>query len=189
MKTVSKEQEVASLLEKFSRSKGMVFTDFRGLTAPEMVALRRALSQNGLEYRVVKNTLAAIAAKQAGISVDSFLDGPTGIVFSYADPISVMRLAVELARRFERQGRSLKIKGGLVEGQTVGPEEVKQLAQLPTRHELLGQLAGALQAPISNLVFVLNALIREFVLVLDEIVKKKQEIQTSTNTQSEGGGN
>lgn len=171
MKTASKEQEVALLLEKFSKSKGMVFTDFRGLTAPEMVALRRELSQNGLEYKVVKNTLASIAAKQAGISVDSFLGGPTGIVFSYADPISVMRLVVELARRFEKY----KIRGGLVEGQTVGPEEVKQLAQLPTRPELLGQLAVALQAPISNLVFVLNGLIREFVLVLDEIVKKKSE--------------
>lgn len=173
MKTASKEQEVALLLDKFSRSKGMVFTDFRGLTAPEMVALRRELSQNGLEYRVVKNTLAAIAAKQAGISVDSFLGGPTGIVFSYTDPVLVMRLAVELARRFERQGRRLNIRGGLVEGHMVGPEEVRELAQLPTRPELLGQLVGALQAPISNLVLLLNGLIGEFVLALDEIVKKR----------------
>ena len=180
MKTTSKEQEVALLLDKFSKSRGMVFTDFRGLTAPEMVALRGELSKNGLEYRVVKNTLAAIAAKQVGIALDAFLDGPTGIAFSYADPVLVMRLADELSRRFEKY----KIKGGLFEGQTVGAEEVKRLAQLPTRPELLGQLVAAVQAPIYGLVFVLNALIGEFVLVLDEIAKKKQETST---TQTEGG--
>lgn len=171
MKAISKEQEVALLLDKFRRSQGMVFTDFRGLSAPEMVALRRELSQKGLEYRVVKNRLAAIAAKQAGISVDSFLDGPTGIAFSYGDPILAMKLVVELARRFERY----KIKGGLLEGQAVSAEEVKRLAQLPTRPELLWQLVGALRAPIYNLVSVLEGLIREFVLVLDEIAKKKEE--------------
>lgn len=171
MKTVSKEKEVALLLEKFSKSKGIVFTDFRGLSAPQMVTLRRELSQKGLEYRVVKNRLAAIAAKRAGMSVDSFLDGPTGITFSYWDPILAMKLSVELASRFERY----KIKGGLLEGQAVSAEEVKRLAQLPTRPELLGQLVGALQAPIYNLVSVLEGLVRELVLVLDEIVKKKEE--------------
>lgn len=171
MKKVSKEQEVALLLDKFSKAKGMVFTGFRGLTAPEMVALRGELARNGLEYRVVKNTLAAIAAKQVGIQIEGFLEGPSGILFGYADAVLPFRLALALSKKYERY----KLKGGLMDGRAIGAEEVKQLALLPSREDLLRQLAGAMQAPISRWLWCLKAPMNQLAVLLTQLQKKNQK--------------
>ncbi|MCS7197741.1 MAG: 50S ribosomal protein L10 [Candidatus Bipolaricaulota bacterium] len=169
MPTAEKEQTVALLEERLRRSKGIVFTDFHGLTASDMVELRRELRKHGLEYRVVQNTLARLAAERVGIKELS-LRGPTGLCISYDDPALAFKVSWELTKRFEKY----KIKGGIMEGVLVSAQEVEQLANLPSRQELLAMLVNAFQAPIQQVASVLSALLRDFVSVLDEIRKKRE---------------
>ncbi len=166
-----KVQAVEKLAERFRRAQALVFTDFRGLSAPEMVDLRRELKKNGLEYKVVKNRLAKLAAEKVGLTIDPLLEGPTGICFGYDDPALAFKICAQLAKQFEHY----TIKGGLIEGQLVDAQEALELAKLPTRQELLAQLAGALQGPIQALALTLNGLLRQLVVVLHEVAKVKPE--------------
>lgn len=171
MPTAEKEQIVSFLEERFRRSKAIVFSDFHGLTASEMVELRREVRKHGLEYRVVQNTLARIAAERVGIKeTEQYLRGPTGLCISYDDPALAFKISKELTKKFEKY----KIKGGIMEGVLVGPQEAEQLANLPSRHELLAMLVNTLQAPIQQLAGVLSAVLRNLVSVLDEIRKKRE---------------
>jgi len=171
MPTAEKERMLEELEERFKRSKALVFTGFRGLTANEMVELRRELRKANVEYKVIKNRLAKLAAQRVGLEIDPLLDGPTGICFGYDDPAVAFKVAVELAKRFEKY----EIRGGISEGQLVDAEGAKELASLPSREELLARLAGAFQGPIQGLAGVLHALIRDLVIVLNEVAKVKPE--------------
>ncbi len=171
-----KEQEVALLEELFRGSKALVFTNFHGLNAQEMVELRRLFREHNLRYRVVKNTLARIAAQRVGLQLDEFLVGPTGIAFGDTDPTLPFKLAVEAAKKF----KSYKIKGGLIEGELVGPDKVEYLAKLPSREELIAQLAYLLNAPLQRLVRDLKGIINKLVIALDEVRKKKESGELPT---------
>lgn len=170
MPTPKKEQELALLEERFQRSKALVFTDFRGLTAQEMVELRRLFRKNDLEYRVVKNTLARLAAQRTGLPVEPFLVGPTGVLFSYADAVLPFKIALEVAKRYKQYG----IKGGLLEGQVIQASEAAKIATLPSREELLAKLAFVLQAPIQKLARDLRMIIARLAIALDEVRKQKE---------------
>ena len=184
MPTAEKERMLEELEERFKRSKALVFTGFRGLTANEMVELRRELRKANLEYKVIKNRLAKLAAQRAGLEIDPLLDGPTGICFGYDDPALAFKVAVELAKRFEKY----EIRGGISEGELVDAEGAKELASLPSREELLARLAGAFQGPIQGFAGVLNALLRELVIVLNEVAKVKPETAAAeAQTQAPAG--
>jgi large subunit ribosomal protein L10 len=166
-----KEQAVSVLEERLKKSKALVFTDFHGLSASEMVELRRELRQHGLEYRVVKNSVARLATERLGIKdTDSYFRGPTGLCIGYDDPVLAFKISHALTKKFERY----KIKGGVLEGVVVSAAEAEQLANLPSRHELLAMLVNTMQAPIQQLASVLQAVIRDFVSVLDEVRKKRE---------------
>lgn len=169
MPTPEKEREVALLEDKFQRCRAMVFTDFRGLSAQEMVELRRLFRKNDLEYRVIKNTLARLAAQRVGLEVDRFLEGPTGVLIGYKDGVLPFKLALEVAKRFKEYG----IKGGLIEGEVVEAAEAARIAQLPSQEELLAKLASVLQAPIQKLALDLKAIINRLAIALNEVRKKK----------------
>lgn len=171
MPTVEKERQVEELEERFKRAQALVLTDFRGLSANEMVELRRELRGAHLEYRVVKNRLAKLAAQRAGLELDELLAGPTGICFGYDDPALAFKLSVAAAKKFEHY----VIKGGVSEGELVDAREVEELAKLPSREELLTRLAAAFQGPIVALAAVLSALVRDLVVVLNEVAKAKPE--------------
>lgn len=181
MPTLKKEQELALLEDKFQRSKALVFTDFRGLNAQEMVELRRLFRKSDLEYRVVKNTLARLAAERTGLAVQQFLVGPTGVLIGYSDGVLPFKLATEVAKRYKRYA----IKGGLLEGRIVQPAEAAQIAALPSREELLTRLAFVLQAPIQKLASDLSGIIRRLAMALEAVRREREKAEAQAASQAE----
>jgi large subunit ribosomal protein L10 len=144
---------VAELAETFRESAGAVLTEYRGLTVKQLQDLRRALGENA-NYAVVKNTLTQIAARDAGVEgFDDLLTGPTAIAFINGDVVE----AAKGLRDFAKANPSLVIKGGLFEGKTLDAAEIAKLADLESREVLLGKLAGAMLASLSQAVYLLNA--------------------------------
>jgi len=170
MPTVKKEQEVALLEEKLKSATGFVFTDYAGLSANEMYELRRELHQSGVEYRVIKNRLVRLAADHAEMDVEGLVEGPTGICFGFDDPAVPFKVANRLSKKF----KPYKLYGGYFEGQKVVAEDVSRLANLPTREEALGRLAGTLQAPVQKLAATLAGTIRNLAVVLKEVSTTKE---------------
>ena len=124
-----------------------VLTEYRGLTVSELAALRAELRKSDAEYKVVKNTLARIAAREAGFDVpDELLTGPTAVTFCAGDPVAVAKVL----RAFAREHPALIVKGGLLEGRLLSAEETTKLADLESREELLARLAGLLQAVLAQ---------------------------------------
>ncbi|MDO8685204.1 MAG: 50S ribosomal protein L10 [Clostridiales bacterium] len=167
-----KKEVVASLLEKIKSARSIVLADYRGLTVAQDTELRNALRKAGIEYKVVKNTLTALASKQAGISgLEEYLKGPTAIAMSNVDPVAPAKVMMEYAKKFEK----LNLKGGVVEGKVVNVDGVKDLSELPPREVLIARVLGAFNAPISGFVNVLNGNIRGLVIALNAIAEKKAE--------------
>jgi large subunit ribosomal protein L10 len=159
-------------LEKHLRASPVVIlTDYRGLTVDEIGALRGRLREADVEYRVAKNTLLAIAAERCGYTgLVQFLKGPTAVVFGRDDPGVPARLLQE----FIRQYRKLEIKGGVVSGEAVNADEVRLLATLPSRAELLARAIGLIQAPLRAVAVVLSGPARGLVTALDALRAKRE---------------
>jgi large subunit ribosomal protein L10 len=155
MPTQQKVEQVELLTDKLRRAKAAVLTDYRGLTVAQIQDLRGRLRGADVEYRVVKNTLARRAAVEAGHEeFQASLAGPVAIAFSYED----LGAPVRLLQEYVRQTRlAVNIVGGLVEGRVMGPEQVRQLADLPSREVLISQLLGTIQSPITTLATALNS--------------------------------
>jgi len=167
-----KQEMVTALAERLRRSRTVYVTDFTGLDVAKLTQLRRRLRQAGVEYVVVKNTLALRALGDAQVSgLEPHLAGPTGLALAGTDPGPAAKVLAEFAKEFER----LAIKAGLVNGRAVTPDQVKRLAALPTRNELLAQLGGALQAPMAGVVGALNGLLMNMVGVLEGLRAKRAE--------------
>ena len=148
-----KAADVAELVESFQESAGAVLTEYRGLTVKQLQELRRSLGENA-HYAVVKNTLAKLAAKDAGIDgFEDLLTGPTAIAFIKGDVVE----AAKGLRDFAKANPTLVIKGGVLDGRPLDAKEVAKLADLESREVLLGKLAGAMLASLSQAVYLLNA--------------------------------
>ena len=144
---------VAEIVDSFNESTGAVLTEYRGLTVKQLQDLRRALGENA-NYAVVKNTLTKIAAKQAGVDgVDDLLNGPTAIAFINGDLVE----AAKGLRDFAKANPALVIKGGYLDGASVDAAQIAKMADLESREVLLGKLAGAMLASLSQAVYLLNA--------------------------------
>ena len=167
-----KVEQVDVLTEKLKKAKVAVLTDYRGLTVSQMQELRGKLRTGNVEYRVVKNTLARRAADAAGYkALESELKGPIAIAFGYED----LSLPPRLINEFVRTTRlKLEVVGGLVEGRVFNRDQVKQLADLPSRDVLLAQLLGTLQSPVGQLVGIMQTPLQQLMGVL-EAYKSKLE--------------
>ena len=173
MPTQAKIDEVARLKDRFEKAVSIVLADYRGLTANEMVELREKFTKEGLEYHVVKDTLAKIAAREAGIEgLDGLFEGPIGVAFGYEDPAVAFKLSEECRKKYTPK---YELRGGLFEGVLVAESEVKRYATLPSREELLAKLAMLLQSPMRALAFMLQAKIRELAIVLNEVRKQREQ--------------
>ena len=174
MPTQAKIEEVARLKEVFEKAASLVLADYRGLTANEMVALREKFTQQGLEYRIVKDTLARIAARDAGLA-EGFADlfsGPIGVAVGYDDPVLTFKLSEDCRKEYTPK---YELKGGLFEGTLVMEDEVKRYATLLSREELLAKLAMLLQSPMRALAVMLSGKIRELAILLGEVKKQREQ--------------
>jgi large subunit ribosomal protein L10 len=160
-----KVRQVDLLTDKLSKAKVAVLTDYRGLTVAQMEDLRSRLRTADVEFRVVKNTMARRAAAESGNeALESELKGPIAIAFGYDDLGTPAKLLADFVRTTRLK---LDIVGGLVEGRVFGPEQIRQLADLPPREALLAQLLGTLQSPIAQLVGAVQAPVQELVGLLE----------------------
>lgn len=172
MNRTDKEALVADLVEELNQAHSLYLTDFTGLTVKSMTELRRRLWGAGLRFRVVKNTLAERAFKEAEVSgMDDLLAGPTGFVVVREDPVQAAKVLADF--RKENEDRPA-IKAGMVEGRRVTADEIKRLATVPSRPELLGQLALAMQAPIQGLLGCLNAALVEFAGLVEALRQERE---------------
>ena len=162
---------VAELVESFQESAGAVLTEYRGLSVKQLQELRRALGENA-NYAVVKNTLTKIAATEAGVEgFDDLLTGPTAIAFIQGDVVE----AAKGLRDFAKANPSLVIKGGVLEGKPLDATEIAKLADLESREVLLGKLAGAMLASLSQAVYLLNAPLAQAARLAGALQAKAEE--------------
>ena len=164
--------KVAELKDLLSSSKGAVLVDYCGLTVAEDTELRSKMREAGVKYMVAKNTFIRIAAKESGIEgLDAYLEHNTAVAFSAEDPVAPAKILND----FSKDHKALEIKAGILDGKVIALDEVKALAELPSREELLAKLVGSMQAPISGLVNVLQGTIRNFVYTLEAVRQKKEQ--------------
>jgi large subunit ribosomal protein L10 len=155
MSRADKAAAVAELKNAFESSSGAMLTEYRGLTVAQLSELRRSLGDNA-RFAVVKNTLTKIAAKEAGVAdeLQQLLQGPSAIAFVGGDVVE----AAKGLRDFAKANPALVIKGGVVDGKPMTPDEITKLASLESREVLLAKLAGAMKASMGNAAAVFNAL-------------------------------
>ena len=166
-----KEATVAELTDEFRTSGGAVLTEYRGLTVKQLQDLRRALGENA-SYAVVKNTLTKLAAKDAGVEgFDDLLVGPTAIAFIKGDAVE----AAKSLRDFARDNSPLVIKGGILDGKPLTVAEIAKTADLESREALLGKLAGALLASLTNAVNLFNAPLSQAAHLMGALQEKAEQ--------------
>lgn len=162
---------VEELVEQLGQAKGAVLTDYKGINVNKLTDLRGQLRKEGVEFKVVKNTLAKRAASELGIEdLNSHLEGPTAIAFSLEDPVAPAKAVAS----FIKANKMLAIKAGLVEGKVISMAGVQALADLPPREILIAQVVGAVAAPLSGFVNVLQGPIRKLTYAL-EAIRQQQE--------------
>ena len=151
-----KKQIVAGLTEQLRNAVSGVFVDYCGLTVEQDTQLRNKLREAGVEYKVVKNTLTRLAADAVGFNeLDPILNGPTALAVSMTDEVAPAKVLADFAKDNEK----LELKSGFLDGRVISLDEVKTLAATPNRDTLIAKIMGSLNAPVSNLVRTLQALV------------------------------
>ena len=162
---------VEEMRDKFRDSNAAVVTEYTGLTVAQLKQLRRSLGENA-QYRVVKNTLTKIAAKEAGITtLDDLFAGSSAVAFVTGDPVE----AAKGLRDFAKENPNLVIKGGVLDGKAMSADEIKKLADLESREVLLAKLAGAFKGKQTQTAQVLQALPSKLVRTVDALRAKQDE--------------
>lgn len=152
---VKKEAKVAEIKEKLEKAQGVVLAGYQGLTVEEDTKLRKTLREAGVEYKVYKNNLVILAAKELGIKgLEQYLEGPVSIAFGYEDATAPARVL----HTFAKDHKKLELKAGLVEGALYNKEEIQQIATIPSKEVLIAKLLGSFKAPLSNLAYLVNAI-------------------------------
>jgi len=167
-----KQEMVTTLAAQVAKSQTIYVTDFTGLNVAHITDLRRRLRAVGVEYVVVKNTLARRALTEKQLKdggLESFLAGPTALVLAGADPVGAAKVLSDFAKEFEKPA----IKVGLVVGKPVTQSQVKSLAALPAKAQLLAQVGGAFQAPMAGFLGVLNGVLYALVGALEALKTKR----------------
>jgi len=150
-----KEAKVLAIKEKFEKAQGIVFSKYQGLTVEEDTELRKQLRDAGIEYRVFKNTLTTLAAKECGFEeATSIIDGPISVSFGYEDATAPARIL----KNFAGKHKKLELKGGIIDGKVYDAQTIEQIASIPSKDVLIAKLLGSFKAPLSSFVYLLNAI-------------------------------
>ncbi len=166
----SKVDAIQELKDEFSQVEDFIFADYRGLTVEQITELRGKLREEGATFKVVKNRFAKIALQELGRpDVSDKLVGPTAIALSGADSGPVAKILLEFAK-----DAPLEVKGGLVAGDVYDIAQVEAFSKLPTKPELIAKLMGTLNAPVQNMVYLLNAVPETFVRTLQAVADSKK---------------
>ncbi len=172
MKRAEKVKFVSELHEKLKKAKASFLVDYKGLDVAAMTKLRKRLRETNTELRVVKNRLLKLASKDTHTELlQDAMRGPTAIAMTYSDDVVA---AAKVLVDFSKENENLKIKKGQVTGKVVELDKIRQLAELPSRDQLLAQALGAMKAVPASLVRVLSAVIVNFLAVLKAIEEKKK---------------
>ena len=169
MKRTDKEQLVVELKEKIGGAQALYYTDFTGLNVKRMTELRRRLRKANVEYVVIKNTLALRAVNESGL-VGERLKGPTGLVMA-KDAVGAAKVLTDFAKENDQRPT---VKGGLLDGTSIDAAQVKRLAAMPSRDQMLAELAAGLQSPLGAFVGALSGLLMTFVGALDALKTQRE---------------
>ena len=169
MKRAEKEQLVTELRDKLTTAQSLYYTDFTGLNVKRMTELRRRLKRAGVDYVVIKNTLALRAVNESGL-VGETLKGPTGLVVG-KDPVAAARVLTEFAKEFEDKPA---MKGGMLQGKAINNAQLKRMASLPSREQMLADLAAGMQSPMAAFAGALNGLFYMFAGALDALKSQRE---------------
>lgn len=170
MPTAKKAQTIDELVDNLGRSQLTIVADYRGLTVSDLEGLRGTLRPLDAEFKVAKNTLTTIAAKQVGIDgMVDVLSGPTALVLAYGDIVAVSKAISD----FARTSRILTVRGGVLADRVVTPDEITEIASLPSRAELLGRVVNLIASPMTRTVGVLSGPSRSLAYVLQARVDQQ----------------
>lgn len=174
MPNPQKELIVSDLRALLAKSKGTILTEYRGMTVAEVTSLRKKLREVDAEYHVVKNTLFKIAlGEQLTPEVEQLLSGPTAVAFATGDIVAPTKTVLDFLTALRKQ--EIKVKGGYIDGRVYSVEQVQALSKMPPKEQIIAQLIGTLDGPISEFVGTLDNIIGEFVRTLDAVAEKKKE--------------
>ncbi len=167
-----KKELIENLRTLYDSSTGIIITEYRALSMEEITQLREELKKSGDVFKVVKNTLMKRAIQDKGIEgVEELFVGPVAVAFSKSDVGQTAKAILDFRKKVEK----VDLKGAVIDGKLYGKQEIESIARLPSKEVLLGQLASAMAAPLSNLVSVLAAPIRDFVNLLNNLKDKKEK--------------
>lgn len=170
MPTPRKVAMLEEVKDRLSKATVAIGADYRGLTVAQITEMRRALRPANVEVKVVKNTIAAMAADQAGRpEMKDLLQGPTALAIGFGDPVQPAKLLTEFFRSRRLQ---VTLHGAWIDGQVVDGKGVEGLATLPSREQLIADVVGKLQSPLYNLAGLLQASIRDFAGLVDARAKQ-----------------
>jgi large subunit ribosomal protein L10 len=169
MKRTEKEQLVAELKDKIRGAQALYYTDFTGLNVKRMTDLRRRLRKANVEYVVIKNTLALRAVNESGL-VGERLRGPTGLVMA-KDPVTAAKLLTDFAKENDQKP---SVKGGMLDGRVLNTAQVKQLASMPSREQMLAELGASMQAPIASFVGAMSSLLYMFAGAVEALRQQRE---------------
>ncbi len=166
---------VAEVKDKLENADGVVLTEYRGIDVPGLAELRASLRPIGGEYKIYKNTLVKLAANELGLELDELLTGPTALAFVGEQADGSKGDAAAVAKALKEYGKTndaLVIKGGVLDGQPISPEEIKALAELPSREVLFAEFAGAMEHMLGDFAGLLDNKLQEFVGCMEALVEK-----------------
>jgi large subunit ribosomal protein L10 len=169
MKRTEKEQLVTELKEKIGGAQALYYTDFTGLNVKRMTELRRRLRKANVEYVVIKNTLALRAVNESGL-VGAKLKGPTGLVMA-KDAVGAAKVLTDFAKENDAKPT---VKGGVLDGASIDAAQVKRLAALPSREQMLAELGAGLQSPLGAFLGAMNGLLMTFAGALDALKTQRE---------------
>jgi len=173
MNRAEKKQEIESLKTQFAGANNAFFLDYRGLKVEQVSDLRRRVRATKSSYRVAKNRLAIIAARETPIKdMETLFDGMTAVVWNETDPVALAKVIHEFAKT-----APVTIKGGVVEGKKIGVADITSITTLPSRPELVATFAGMIVSPMVKFVSVLKAPVRDLVSVLSQVADSKKQAE------------